>query len=147
MLRARATIAMWLVSPPFLQHETAQARAVVIEEGGRPEHAGDDDGVVRQVLARRHHVLPGEPVQEAVREIVEVVQALAQIRLRHPQQPGARVALDPLDGGFGRDPGLHRLAHAPEPAGVVREHAERLENLPVLAAMRDVAALEHLVYG
>jgi hypothetical protein len=39
------------------------------------------------------------------------------------------------------------LAHAPQPALVVGEHAEGLEHLPVLAVMGDVAALDQLVDG
>ena len=94
-----------------------------------------------------HHVAADEPVQQAVGEIVEIVQAVPQIRVGLAQHPGAVVRLHPLDRGFRREAGADRLAHAPEPALVVGEHPEGLQDLPVLAVMGDVAALDQLVDG
>ena len=39
----------------FLQHEAAQARAVVVEQRGRPHGARDDDGVLGQLFLARAH--------------------------------------------------------------------------------------------
>ena len=86
-------------------------------------------------------------MQQAVGEIVEIVQALAQIGIGLAQHAGAVVGLHALDGGLGGEARGHRLAHAPEPALVVGEHAEGFEHLPVLAVMGDVAALDQLVDG
>ena len=99
------------------------------------------------MLALGDHVAADEPVQQAVGEIVEIVQALAQIGVGLAQHAGAVVGLHPLDRRFRRQAGGHRLAHAPQPALVVGEHAEGLQNLPVLAVMGDVAALDQLVDG
>ena len=86
-------------------------------------------------------------MQEAVGEIVEVVQPLAQVGIGLAQHAGAIVGLHALDGGLGRETGEHRLAHAAQPALVVGEHAESLEHLAVLAVMGDVAMLDELVDG
>ena len=51
--------------------------------------------------AAADHVAADEAVQQAVGEIVEIVQALAQVRVGLAQHPGAVVGLHPLDGGLG----------------------------------------------
>ena len=43
--------------PAFLQHQAAQPRAVVVEQRRRAHGAGDQDGVVGQLLARGRVVL------------------------------------------------------------------------------------------
>jgi hypothetical protein len=86
-------------------------------------------------------------MEQAVGEIVEVVQALAQVGVGLAQHPGAVVGLHPLHRRLRGQAGGHRLAHAPEPALVVGEHAEGLQNLPVLPVMGHVAALDQLVDG
>ena len=133
--------------PAFLQHEAAQARAVVVKEGRRAHGACHQDGVVGQRSLGRHHVAADELVQQAVGEIVEIVQAVPQIRVGLAQHPGAVVRLHPLDSSFRGEAGADSLAHAPEPALIVGEHPESLEDLPVLAVMGDVAALDQLVDG
>ena len=47
--------------------------------------------------------------------------------------------------GLGGQAGPHRLAQAAQPAAVVGEHAVGLEHVAMLAAVGDVAALEHVV--
>ncbi len=91
------------------------------------------------------HVPPDEAVQQAVRQVVEVVQAVAQVGVGLAHHPGAVVRLDALDRGLRRQARGHGLAHAPQPALVVGEHPEGLEDLPVLAVMGDVAAVDQLV--
>ena len=75
----------------FFQHQTAQALAVIIEQRRRPHRARDQDGVLRQVLARRRMIAAGELAHQAVGEIVEIVQALAQIRIGLPQHARAGI--------------------------------------------------------
>ena len=70
------------VRPALLEHEAAQAPAVVVEQRGRPHRAGDEDGVLRQPVARRRVVLAEQLVHQPVGEIVEIVQPLAQDRDR-----------------------------------------------------------------
>jgi hypothetical protein len=81
----------------LLQHEAAQARAVVIEERRRAHGAGHDDGILGQKRALGHHVAADERMEQAVREVVEVVQALAEVWVRLAQHAGAVVGLHPLD--------------------------------------------------
>ena len=135
------------VGPAFLEHEAAQARAVVVEEGGRAHGARHEDGVLRQRAVFADEGAPDQLMQEAVGEIVEVVQPIAQVGIALAQHAGAIVGLHALDGGLGRETGEHRLAHAAQPALVVGEHAESLEHLAVLAVMGDVAVLDELVDG
>ena len=84
-------------------------------------------------------------MQQPIGELVEVVQAVAQIRVGLPHQLGAGVALNALDGGFGRETRDHGFPQPPQPAAVMREHAERLQHLAMLARTRDIALVDQLV--
>ena len=98
-------------------------------------------------VVRRHEAVAGELVEQAVREFVEVVQAVAQVGVGLADQLGAGVALHPFHGGLGGEARHHRLAQAAQPAAVVGEHAERLQHLAVLAGPRHVALLDQAVDG
>ena len=56
---------------------------------------------------------------------------------------GAVVGLHALDAGLGGQAGADRLAQPVQPALVVGEAAVGVEHLAVLAAVGDVAALQH----
>ncbi len=101
MPSARATIATWLPPAGVLQHEAAQFGAVIIEQRGRSHGARDDDGIVRQFVVRGDEALAGQLVQQAIGEIVEIMQALAQIGIGLALQLGARVVLHALDRRLG----------------------------------------------
>ena len=88
---------------------------------------------------------PRELAHQPVGQVVEIVQPLAQIGIGLAQHAGARVGLHALDRRLGGQAGRHRLAQAVQPAAVIGEHAIGLEHLAVLAAVGDVAALEHHV--
>ena len=133
--------------PALFEHHAAQMPAVIVEQRRRPHRARDQDRVLRQFLARDPIRLADQRTQQPVGEVVEIVQALAQIRIGLAQHLGARVRLHALDRGLGGEAGHHHLAHAPEPALVMREHAEGLEHVAVLAGMGDVAALDQFVDG
>ena len=130
------------VRAAFLEDEAAQALAVVVEQRRRAHGAGDQDGVFRQALARRRVVLAEQLAHQPVGEVVEVVQALAQIRVGRAQHARAGVGLDALDRGLGGQAGDHGLFEPVHPAAVVGEHAVGLEHLAMLAAVGDLAALE-----
>ena len=49
----------------LLEHQPAQALAVVIEQRRRTHRAGDQDGILRQVLARRRVIAAGELTHQA----------------------------------------------------------------------------------
>ena len=93
------------VRAAFLEHEAAQPLAVVVEQRRRAHGAGDEDGIFRQAFARRCVVLAEQLVHQPVGEFVEVVQPLAQIRVRRPQHARARVGLHALDRGLGGEAG------------------------------------------
>ncbi len=133
------------VGPALLEDEPAQPPAVVFEQRRRPHGAGDQDGVLRQAVARRRVVLAEQLVHQPVGELVEVVQALAQIGIGGAQHARAGVGLHALDRGFGGEAGRHRLFEAVHPAAVIGEHAVGLEHVAVLAAVGDLAALEQHV--
>ena len=67
------------IGAAFLEHEPAQALAVVIQQRRRTHGAGDQHGILRQPVARRRVVLAEQLVHQPVGELVEIVQALAQI--------------------------------------------------------------------
>ena len=97
------------------------------------------------LLARRRVVAPDQLAHQAVGEIVEVVQALAQIRIGLAQHAGAVVGLHALDRGLRREAGRHRLVHLVGPAAIVGEHAVGFEHLAMLAGVGDLAPLQHHV--
>ena len=131
--------------PAFLQHERAQLLAVVVEQRRRAHRARDQDRVLRQLLARGRVIAPDQLAHQAVGEIVEIVQPLAQIRIGLAHHAGAVVGLHALDRGLGGQAGHHRLVHLVRPAAIVREHHIGFEHLAVLAGVGDVAALEQQV--
>ena len=131
--------------PAFLQHQSAQLLAVVIEQRGRAHRARDQDRVVGKLLARRRVIAPDQFAHQPVGEIVEIVQPLAQIGVGLAHHAGAVVGLHALDRGFGGEAGHHRLVHPVRPAAVVREHHIGFEHVAVLAGVGDVAALQQAV--
>ncbi len=87
-------------------------------------------------------IAAGELAHQAVGEVVEIVQPLAQIRIGLPQHARAGVRLDALDRGFGGQPGHDRFFELVRPAAVVGEHAIGFEHVAMLAAFHDVAVFE-----
>ena len=81
--------------------------------------------------------LPTRWRKQAVGDVVEVDQPLAQVGVAGVADAHAGLLLDPADRGLGGQAGADRLADAPQPAGVLREHAVGLEHLALLAADRD----------
>ena len=129
----------------FLEHEAAQTLAVVVEQLGRAHGAGDQDGVLRQVPRRRGDGAARQQPEQPVGEIVDVVQPLAGMRIDLAEHAGAGVVPHALHGGLCGQPGEQRFVQPPPPAMIVREHAERLEHLAMLAGTGEVAALQHVV--
>jgi hypothetical protein len=131
--------------PAFLQDQTAQPLAVVVEQGRGTHHARDHDGIVRQLLAARRVIHAHQLPHQAIGEIVEIVQALAQIRVCGAQHARTRIRLHALDAGLRGEAGRHRLAHAIEPAAVMREHAVGFQHLARFGTVGDFAAFQHHV--
>ena len=86
----------------LLQHQAAQARAVVVEQLGGAHGAGDEDGVVRQIgPVAAVRAAARQDAQQAVGEIVEIVQPLAQYGIGLAQHARAGVVLHALDRRLG----------------------------------------------
>ena len=90
-------------------------------------------------------ILADQLPHQAVAEVFEIVQAITQIRIGGAQHARARVGLHAFDGGFRGKAGGNRLVQLVRPAMVVGEHAIGFQHLAVLAALGDVAALQHAV--
>ena len=73
------------------------------------------------------------------------MQPLAQIGVGRAQHARARIVLHAVDRRFRREAGSDRLVQTPEPALVVGDHAQRLENFDVLALACLAAAIDKLV--
>ena len=145
MPSARATIATCELRAAFLQHQAAQPLAVVVEQRRRPHRARDQDGVLRQALARRRVIAAGELAHQPVGEVVEIVQPLAQKGIGLAQHARAGVGLHALDRGLRGQAGHHRFFELVHPAAVVGEHAIGFEHVAMLAALDHVAVFEQFV--
>ncbi len=73
------------------------------------------------------------------------MQAVAQVGIGRAQHARAGVGLHALDRGFRGEAGGDRLVQLVRPALVVGEHAVGFQHLAMLAALGDVAALQHPV--
>ena len=127
----------------FLEHDAAELAAVV-EELARPDVAGDEDGVVGEVAAVAL-VAAGEEPEQAVGEVVEVVQPLAQVGVGRARHAGAGGGLLLLDRDLGGEAEVDRGLHPPDPALVVGEHPVGVQNVAVLAGGGEVVGGQHLV--
>ena len=129
--------------PALLEHQAAQALAVVVEQLGRAHGAGDEDGVLRQVAGSRGDGAARQQPEQAVGEIVDVVQPLARMRVDLAEHAGAGVVPHTLHRRLRRQAGEQRLVQPAPPAVVVGEHAERFEHLAMLAGAGEIAPLQH----
>jgi hypothetical protein len=75
----------------LFQHEAAQLGALVFQQRRRAHGARHENGVFRQLGGMQREGRAGELMQQAVGEIVEIMQPLAQIGIGLAQQAGARV--------------------------------------------------------
>ena len=131
----------------LFQHQAAQTLPVVVEQLGGAHGAGDDDGVLRQAAGGGRADAAGQQAQQAIGQIVDIMQPVAQARIGQAQHARAGIVAHALHGGLGGQAGEQRFVEAPPPAVVVGKHAERLQHLAVLAGARHVAALHHAVDG
>ncbi|SBV31719.1 protein of unknown function [uncultured Sphingopyxis sp.] len=130
---------------PFLEHDALQAAAVIFEQFGGAEVARDQDRILPKAHLRRGAHLPRHDTDQPVRQILQIVHAVAQQRivdLAHPH-PGA--LLDALDRRLGGQPAVDRLVDAPRPALVIGEHLVGLDDLLMLAADAEIGRTRHAV--
>ena len=118
----------------FLEHHALEAAAVV-EQLARADVARDEDRVGGQLRAGVA-ALPGQDAQKPVRQIVKIVQAVAQIGVGHRFQPGAGQRLFLFHRRLGRQAAGDVFLHPPHPAAGIGEHAVGFQHLPVFAVGR-----------
>ena len=129
----------------LLEHKPAQTRPVVVEERGRTHRARNEDGAFRQLFGQQDEALTRELMQEPVGDVGQIMQPIAQIRIGLSLQLGARIVLNALDRGLGGEARTHRLPQTTQPAAVMRDHAERLEHVAVLARDPVVAPVDQRI--
>ena len=135
----------WLLAPDSASTRPA-AGAIIVEELGRTHIAGHHDRIARQLPLGRRSGLAGQHAEKPIAEIVEIMHAVPQIGIALARQAGAILALDPLDRGFGGQAGLYRFPDAPDPATVMGEHPEGLQDLVMLAAIAQIEAPDQGVH-
>ena len=84
----------------LFQNHAAQLAAIFQQITGA-DIARHKNGAVGHFRAG-FHALPGQNAQQPVRQVIQIMQPVAQILVRHGFQPGARGGLLFLDSGFGR---------------------------------------------
>jgi hypothetical protein len=132
----------WSARPPPAPGRAAGA--VVVEQRPDPSLRATMMALSgSSVAASATKSCPDQLMQQAVGEIVEIVQPLAQIRVGLAQHPRAGVVLHALDGGLRGEAGHHasRMRAASRDRG---EHAEGLR-APRDARRAAIAALQQLV--
>ncbi len=113
----------------------------IFQQVGGAEVSGHQNGVVGQVALPR--IIPRQHAQQAVGQILEVVQPLADIGVAGLGEAGAVLVADPVNGRLGGQARAHRLLQRPVPAPVVGEHAIGLQHLQRGAAQLALAAFQH----
>jgi hypothetical protein len=127
----------------FLQHHPPEPPPV-IQKLGRTDVARHEDRVGRH-LGARVGALTGQEAQKPVRQIVEIVQPLAQIGVGDSLHPGAGGGLFLFHGGLGAEPAGDILLHPPHPAAGTGEHPVGLQHLALFRIARRHTR-EHLVH-
>ena len=84
-------------------------------------------------------------MQQAIGDVGQVMQPIAQIGVGLTLQLGPGVVVDPLNRSLRGQAGTHRLAQPAQPAAIVSDHAEGLEHVAVLAAKAVVVAVDQTV--
>ena len=118
----------------FFEDDALEEPAVVFEQFGGAEVARQDDGIADQPRPRGTAELARDDADQAIAEVVEVGQPLAQIGVGDRPHARAGPLLDALDRRFGGQARIDRLVDPPRPALVVGKHLVRLEHLGRIAA-------------
>ena len=134
----------------FLENHAAQTPSIIVEKLGRADAAAHQDDVVRQIGAGRRAValLAGDQMlQQAIGNVLKVVQALAQIRIADLGHADPGVLMHLLHRRLGRQTRLDGLGDARRPSGVLGKHPVGFQHIPVLADKSQVVGFKHLVEG
>ncbi len=85
--------------------------------------------------------------QQPPRQIVQIVGAFAQDRIAQPRHAQPHIILHTLDGGFGGEAGVDRVAHPLTPALVIGKQPISLDHLAAFAREIELAGIEHQIDG
>ena len=110
----------------LFEHDAFQFAAIFQEFRGA-DVAGDQNRVFGH-LGPGILALSGQDAQQAVGEVVQIVQPFAQIGVGHLFQPRPRRALFLFHRGLGRQAALDVLFHPAQPAARMGEHAVGFEH-------------------
>ena len=83
--------------------------------------------------------------QQAVGQVFEIMQALAQINIALAAQSRAHGIVHTLHRRLGGQTGAHRILHAPQPAAVIGKHPIGFQNRQMFTGMRHVIGCQHAV--
>jgi hypothetical protein len=122
---------------PIFENKSADRSPWIVKQFRCPHGAGHDDGVLRQTLAAGHKT--GQLPEQPVGEVVEIMQPLAQIGIRHVDHAGSGVALHLLHRRLAGQSVADRFLELAHPAAIMGKHPVGFENRPVLAFHRHVA--------
>ena len=126
----------------FLEHETHDPPARVVQQLGWSHRSRDEDEFMRQFGPGRTQRPPGQVLLQPVGEILEVEQALSQVEIGDLHHAGAGVVRDLLYGRLGGKAAANCVGDTRHPAPIGGKHAIGFDDvamLPVaeLAARRD----------
>ena len=110
----------------FFQHDAAQA-ATIVQQFGGADVAGHENGIGGH-FRPCFLALSGQDAQQAVREVVQIVKAVAQVGVGHLLHPVAGVGLFLFHRGFGGQAAGDVLLHPAHPALGMGEHAVGLQH-------------------
>ena len=113
----------------FFQNHAAHFAAVIVQQFRWPHVARNNDGIVWKIRARSSSDRSREMAQHAVRQIIQIMHPLAQIRIRRAHHAGPIVILHALNRSLSGEPGLHRLFQSAKPTFVMSKHADGFENI------------------
>ncbi len=114
----------------LLQQDSLQLGAIVLQQVGRPEVPGDQDGVVRKLAWAVSGA--GQVSEKPVVQVLQIMQPLAHVGIARLAETGPVLGAHPLDRGLG---------------GQARPDGFRQRMVPALALGQHAVGLEHLVGG
>ena len=123
------------VGRAVLQDQGAQSHGIVVEQIGRPHGPGDDHDVVGQGAGPGDRPTAGQVQQHPIRQILEVVEAVAQIGVAETRPPSRHRVVHAPNRRLGRQSSIDGFSDPGDPAAILRKHAVGLQDLLGLAAM------------
>jgi len=128
----------------LFQNQTTNTVAVIIQQLSSAHVTCNDDRIFRQIVFAAV-VLAHQLTNEAVRQIIQIMQALTQVRISLPEHLSACIALNFLNSSFRRQTIADRFINLPDPATVIGKHPVSFQNLTVLTVLGKLTTGQHVV--